>query len=117
MSSNLYYNDLGREDGHDRRYVQGFWHDPSEYVHDAQLCDDDAAISKELLQKALSAVVQDTYNMISVDGDTSTNDTALGRWQTRRRMWTDDLILERALTRNTIFIIHRNTHSQKYSLG
>ena len=33
----------------------------------------DAAISKELLQEALSADVQDTYNMISVDGDTSTN--------------------------------------------
>lgn len=37
----------------------------------------DAAISKELLQKALSADVCDTYNMISVDGDTSTNDTCL----------------------------------------
>ena len=37
----------------------------------------DAAISRELLQKALSSVVKDTYNMISVDGDTSTNDTAL----------------------------------------
>lgn len=37
----------------------------------------DAAISRELLQKALSAVVNDTYNMISVDGDTSTNDTAV----------------------------------------
>lgn len=37
----------------------------------------DAAISKELLQKALSADVEDTYNMISVDGDTSTNDTCL----------------------------------------
>ena len=37
----------------------------------------DAAISKEMLQKALSRVVKDTYNMISVDGDTSTNDTAL----------------------------------------
>lgn len=37
----------------------------------------DAAISQELLQKALSDSVQDTYNMISVDGDTSTNDTAL----------------------------------------
>ncbi len=35
----------------------------------------DAAISKALLQKALSEVVQDTFNMISVDGDTSTNDT------------------------------------------
>ena len=37
----------------------------------------DAAISKELLQEALSADVQDTFNMISVDGDTSTNDTLL----------------------------------------
>lgn len=37
----------------------------------------DAAISKELLQKALSTVVKDTYNMVSVDGDTSTNDTVL----------------------------------------
>ena len=34
----------------------------------------DIAISKELLQEALSADVKDTYNMISVDGDTSTND-------------------------------------------
>lgn len=37
----------------------------------------DAAISKELLQEALSEDVKDTYNMISVDGDTSTNDTLL----------------------------------------
>ena len=37
----------------------------------------DAAITKEALQKALSEDVVDTYNMISVDGDTSTNDTAL----------------------------------------
>ena len=37
----------------------------------------DADISKELLQKALSADIVDTYNMISVDGDTSTNDTVL----------------------------------------
>ena len=37
----------------------------------------DAAISKELLQEALSASIQDTYNMVSVDGDTSTNDTVL----------------------------------------
>lgn len=37
----------------------------------------DAAISKELLQKTLSRVVADTYNMVSVDGDTSTNDTVL----------------------------------------
>ena len=37
----------------------------------------DANISQELLQKALSARVTDTYNMVSVDGDTSTNDTCL----------------------------------------
>ena len=37
----------------------------------------DAAITKEALQKALSEDVEDTYNMISVDGDISTNDTAI----------------------------------------
>ena len=37
----------------------------------------DAAITKEALQKALREDVEDTYNMISVDGDTSTNDTAI----------------------------------------
>ena len=37
----------------------------------------DAAISHEMLQRALSEDVKDTYNMISVDGDTSTNDTVL----------------------------------------
>ncbi len=37
----------------------------------------DLAISKELLQKALSENVVDTFNMVSVDGDTSTNDTLI----------------------------------------
>lgn len=37
----------------------------------------DAAISKELLLEALQEDVKDTYNMVSVDGDTSTNDTVL----------------------------------------
>lgn len=37
----------------------------------------DAAISHEMLQKALSEIVVDSFNMISVDGDTSTNDTLL----------------------------------------
>lgn len=37
----------------------------------------DLAISKELLQEALSEDVKDTFNMISVDGDTSTNDTLM----------------------------------------
>ena len=37
----------------------------------------DCAIDPSLLQQALSDVVQDTFNMITVDGDTSTNDTLL----------------------------------------
>ncbi len=37
----------------------------------------DAAIDKTLLQEAVSNVVTDTFNMISVDGDMSTNDTLL----------------------------------------
>lgn len=34
----------------------------------------DVAISQALLQKALSGDIQNTFNMLSVDGDTSTND-------------------------------------------
>ena len=34
----------------------------------------DCAISPEMLQKALSSDIADTFNMVSVDGDTSTND-------------------------------------------
>ncbi len=37
----------------------------------------DVDISKEMLQKAVRADVVDSFNMISVDGDTSTNDTLL----------------------------------------
>lgn len=37
----------------------------------------DIAISKELLVEALRSDVQDTFNMVSIDGDTSTNDTLL----------------------------------------
>jgi len=35
----------------------------------------DCAISAEMLNKALKSDVQNTFNMVSVDGDTSTNDT------------------------------------------
>ena len=35
----------------------------------------DAAVSAPVLDKALRAVVADTFNMVSIDGDTSTNDT------------------------------------------
>ena len=34
----------------------------------------DTAISPEMLQKALSEDVKDSFNMVSIDGDTSTND-------------------------------------------
>ena len=34
----------------------------------------DVSISSEMLQKALSTDIQNTFNMVSVDGDTSTND-------------------------------------------
>ncbi len=34
----------------------------------------DAAISPQMLQKALSTDIKNTFNMISIDGDTSTND-------------------------------------------
>jgi glutamate N-acetyltransferase/amino-acid N-acetyltransferase len=37
----------------------------------------DVSISKSLLYKALSEDIKDTFNMVSVDGDTSTNDTVL----------------------------------------
>ncbi len=37
----------------------------------------DVNISHEMLQKALSSDVDDTFNQISVDGDTSTNDTVI----------------------------------------
>ncbi len=37
----------------------------------------DVSIEKALLQKAVSEVVAETFNMITVDGDTSTNDTLL----------------------------------------
>lgn len=37
----------------------------------------DLSIEKSLLQKALSEVILDSFNMITVDGDTSTNDTLL----------------------------------------
>ena len=37
----------------------------------------DCAISKEMLTKATKAAIDDSFNMVSVDGDTSTNDTFL----------------------------------------
>lgn len=37
----------------------------------------DAAVSRNMLQKALAEVVPETFNMVSIDGDTSTNDTCI----------------------------------------
>lgn len=37
----------------------------------------DALIGKEFLQELLGSTIEDTFNMIDVDGDTSTNDTCL----------------------------------------
>ncbi len=37
----------------------------------------DAAVEEGLLQELLGSSIQDSYNMISIDGDTSTNDTVL----------------------------------------
>ena len=37
----------------------------------------DAAVDEKLLQTMLRSIVDDTFNMISVDGDTSTNDSVL----------------------------------------
>ncbi len=37
----------------------------------------DAAVSHDLLQEMLGQTVEDTFNMISIDGDTSTNDTCI----------------------------------------
>lgn len=37
----------------------------------------DCAISAEMLQQALSEEIKDSYNQVSVDGDTSTNDTVV----------------------------------------
>jgi glutamate N-acetyltransferase/amino-acid N-acetyltransferase len=52
----------------------------------------DAAISPEMLKKALSADVKNTFNMISVDGDTSTNDmvTVLANGMAGNEMITAD---------------------------
>ena len=69
----------------------------------------DAAISQPMLQKALSEVVKDTYNMVSVDGDTSTNDTVLlladglaGNEEITGEGEAYDLFLEALLKVNTI---------------
>ncbi|MBQ6936016.1 MAG: bifunctional ornithine acetyltransferase/N-acetylglutamate synthase [Clostridia bacterium] len=52
----------------------------------------DCAISPEMLQKALSTDIKNTFNMVSVDGDTSTNDmvTVLANGMAGNEEITDD---------------------------
>ena len=52
----------------------------------------DCAISSEMLKKALSTDIQTTFNMVSVDGDTSTNDmvTVLANGMAENEEITDD---------------------------
>lgn len=52
----------------------------------------DAAISAEMLQKALSGDIKDSFNMVSIDGDTSTNDmvTVLANGMAGNDIITDD---------------------------
>lgn len=52
----------------------------------------DAAISSDMLQKALSGDIANTFNMISIDGDTSTNDmvTVLANGMAGNEMITEE---------------------------
>lgn len=52
----------------------------------------DVAISSEMLQKALSSDIKNTFNMVSVDGDTSTNDmvTVLANGMAQNKEITED---------------------------
>jgi len=52
----------------------------------------DCAISTKLLKKALSGDVQNTFNMVSIDGDTSTNDmvTVLANGQAKNKKITSE---------------------------
>lgn len=52
----------------------------------------DCAISPEMLKKALSSDIENTFNMVSVDGDTSTNDmvTVLANGEAGNKTITED---------------------------
>ena len=58
-------------------YEQGIRHDPSQYVYHAGFYHDRCGnLQRTASESVKLLIVKDTYNMISVDGDTSTNDTA-----------------------------------------
>ena len=66
-----------REDRYHWRDGQRIRYDSSEYVHHAGFSYNRCGNLQKALKAALCADVEETYNMISVDGDTSTNDTVL----------------------------------------
>jgi glutamate N-acetyltransferase/amino-acid N-acetyltransferase len=53
------------------------WNDPSQHGHDAGLFHHRRVDHESALQQALSLAVNESFNCISIDGDTSTNDTVL----------------------------------------
>ncbi|SKC92160.1 bifunctional ornithine acetyltransferase/N-acetylglutamate synthase [Maledivibacter halophilus] len=63
-----------------------------------------ASISKKMLQKALSHSVKDSFNMISVDGDTSTNDMVI-------------ILANESANNNTINLEDKNYIKFKKALG
>lgn len=60
----------------------------------------DANIEKELLDKIFKDIVEDTYNMISVDGDTSTNDMGV--------------VIANSLANNDKLIVEENEDTKKF---
>ena len=73
----------------------------------------DAAIAPAMLQKALSTDIADTFNMVSVDGDTSTNDmvTVLANGAAGNDMITgegeDFTVFMKALNTVTVYLCRR----------
>jgi glutamate N-acetyltransferase/amino-acid N-acetyltransferase len=67
----------GRSPGADWWNLQRLWYDSSQHGNNAGLCHCDAAVSPSLWQQMLSRAADRSFNQISVDGDTSTNDTLL----------------------------------------
>ena len=64
-----------RQDGHRHRHQQGRRHDPAEHGDDARLrrhrCGDRPALLQPLVREA----ADESFNRITIDGDTSTNDS------------------------------------------
>ena len=66
-----------RRDGHDQRHRQGRRHDRARHGDDAVLRVHRRADRRAALQALLRDGVADTFNAVTVDGDTSTSDTLL----------------------------------------